>query len=370
VGQSFTVTEGGLRSVSVSNPTYNKTVADHSLRMELLADGPEGPVLARKTYPAEDLTDNASHEVSLDQPAPAGTYYLRLVTPPDLPPSTLGVWGTRADSYGGGTRYVDDAPAEGDLRARLRCEVEAPARAALEAFTLSDGLNAIVILTNIAAVPVEAQVGVAPGTLPTERYTVRDLAANASLGQVGRGAAAVPVSIPAHDSAVLYFGAQTGQEELGGRIRRAEDALEGLPEETVRPHRAHLTSARDALAAGRPEKALACVRLAETRAPVAVSATATAAGLRVQAQVLGAPSTIDPVDLQARFVPIPGLSVCLEPQGAGGFSTELPWSALGTRYDYAAREYVSYHGALEVQVTGAIGNGVAAASRVVEVPRR
>ncbi|MBM3502171.1 MAG: hypothetical protein FJX74_26265, partial [Armatimonadetes bacterium] len=207
IGQTFTLRQPGLRAVSVSNPTYTKTLAGHELTLELRQEGPGGALLASKTYGPEDLTDNARHEVPLDAPGPAGTYYLRLVTPAGLPPQTLGTWGTRDDTYPGGSLHLDDQPAEGDLRLELVSDVERPAEAALEAFALSDGVNAIAILTNITDLRVDADLTLSPALLPEAAYSVQDLATDTPLGSVRRAAARVRTVVLPHRSAVLYFGA-------------------------------------------------------------------------------------------------------------------------------------------------------------------
>ncbi|MBM3473144.1 MAG: hypothetical protein FJX75_07760 [Armatimonadetes bacterium] len=365
VGQTFTAHKAGLRSVSVSNPTYTKTVTAHQLTLELREGGPGGRVLASRTYVAEDLTDNAWHAVELEAPAPAGAYYLRLLTPPSLPPQTLGTWGTRDDSYPGGTLYLDDEPAGGDLRVELAFDVERPAKAALEAFPLSDGTNAIVILTNITGVRIEARVEVSPALLPEREYVVRDLATGTELGKVQGGSAHVTVTIPPNRSAVLLFGA-ADPGPVEARLREAEAAIAKLPTEATGPQRAHLDRARDALAAGRPEKALACLRRATEREPLALSADVRDGQLAIRAETF---SDEGKGDLKARFVPCPGVQVPLRRQPGGVYAVSMPLGRLPFRYDYRRREYLPYWGALEVVVTGRVGGRVAAGSCVVEVPK-
>jgi len=365
IGQTFTTDKAGLRSVSVSNPTYTKTVTAHQLTLELREGGPDGKVLASRTYAAEDLTDNAWHAVELEAPAPAGTYYLRLLTPPGLPPQTLGVWGTRDDSYQGGTLYVDDRPVVGDLRLKLVSDVERPAAAALEAFPLSDGTNAVVILTNITGLRIEARVDVSPALLPEREYVVRDLATGTELGKVQANSAHVTVTIPPNRSAVLFFGA-ADPGPVEAKLREAEAAIAKLPTEATGPQRAHLDRARDALAAGRPEKAWACVRRATERAPLALGTDIRGEQLAIRAETFGDEGK---GDLKARFVPCPGVQVPLQRQPGGVYAVSMPLGRLPFRYDYRRREYLPYWGALEVVVTGRVGGRVAAGSCVAEVPK-
>jgi hypothetical protein len=365
IGQTFTTGKPGLLAVSVSNPTYTKKVEGHSLTLELRADGPEGRLLAAKTYGPEDLSDNAWHEVRLDSPGPAGTYYLRLVPPAGLPPQTIGAWGTRGDTYAGGALFVDDKPAGGDLELTLAYDVERPAEAALETFPLSDGTNAIVILTNITGLRIEADVTVSPALLPEREYVVRDLAAGTELGKARRESAQVTATIPPNRSAVLFFGvANSGSVEA--KLREAEAALAKLPQDATGAQRVHLDRARDALAAGRPEKALACVRRATERAPLALNAYVQDHDLAIRAETFG---EADGGVLTARFVPCPGLEVPLGRQPGGVYTASVPLVRLPPRYDYRRREYVPYWGAVEVVVTGRVAGRAAAGSCVVEAPK-
>jgi hypothetical protein len=367
VGQTFTTHQPGLAAVAVSNPTYTKTVEGRELTLEVLAGGPTGKVIARKTYGADDLTDNAWHAVPVDPPAPAGTYYLRSATPQGLPPTTLGVWGTGGDTYPEGTLCFDDEPAAGDLEVKLTYQVERPPEAAIEAFTLSDGTNAIVILTNITGLRIDAEVSLSPALLPDREYVVKDLAAGMDLRRVTRDQARVKATVPPHRSAVLFFGMADarGVETALGKERAF---FERLPGQATGAQRAHLQRAQEALAADRPEKALACVRRAMEREPLLLNAEVRDGHLVVRVQAF------DPSErkasLRASFVPLPGVSAQLEPQGEGVFSASLPLESLGTRYDYEKRDYVPYFGAVEVLVSGRTGQRIAAASCVTEVLQR
>jgi hypothetical protein len=365
IGQSFTTTQAGLRSVSVSNPTYTRTVAGHRLTLELRESGPRGRVLATRTYEPEDLTDNAWHAVQLAEPAPPGTYYLRLATPEGLPPQTLGAWGTQEDAYLGGALHLNDQPSAGDLRLELAFDAERPAEAALEVFPLSDGTNAIVIVTNITDLPIEAEVAVAASILPEASYEVRDLATGAALGKVPSEEARVRAAVPAHRSAVLYFAA-TEPGDVAARLAEAEAALAPLPPGATGPNRAHLQRAREGLAGGRPAKALASLRKAQERAPMIVAAQIDGEGLVIRAETFGGAQD---GTLAARFVPCPGVALPLEHQTGGVYAGSVPLVRLPWRYDYRRREYRPYWGGLEVQVTGEVDGRAAAGACVVEVPK-
>jgi len=376
VGQTFVATHDGLASVAVFNPTYTKTVTDHSLTIEVLAGGPGGQLLARRTFFADELTDNARHEVPLDPPAPAGTYYVRLLTPAGLPPATLGVWGRGADLYPHGARYVDDVASDGDLRVELTYRIPLPARAAVEAFTLSDGLNALVILTNISSGRLQVHLDVAPDLLPADVGSVRlaDLATGTDLGVARRDSVAASVALPPHRSAVVFLGAETDADDVQERIAHLEEALARLPAEATRAHRRHLERARDALAAGRYAKALASVRRAEDRIPARIEARVRDEKfLEIRVEAFPPASEEAPRELAAEFVPLPGVKARLPLAGTQGdvctYAATLPLANLGFRYDYDLKKYVPYFGALEVLVTGAFGRRALAVSCVTTIPR-
>jgi hypothetical protein len=373
LGQTILTTADGLSGVTLFNPTYTKKVTNRTLTLEVLADGPEGRRLAVKTFPAEELTDNAAHEVRIEPPAPQGTYYVRLLTPEGLPPQTLGVWGRHDDAYPGGRRFVDDAPAAGDLEVKLSYQVARPAQGALEAFTLSDGLNALVVLTNLSGLRLQARVEASPDLLPADVAPVRvtELASDADLGLKPRERLQAEVAVPAHRSAVLFLAAE-GDGRARERLARLKAQLERLPEAAAAAPQAHLRRAEEALAAGRHAKALACLQRAEERVPMVLTARVTEAKtLDLRAQCFGVETDRDaPAALETRLVPLPGKTARLaKTREAGVYSCALSLADLGVRYDYTAREYVPYFGAVEVDVTGRFGRRAAAASCVVNVTR-
>ena len=363
MGQTF-LAEDGLVSVAVSNPTYNQTVAEGSLTLELLATGPAGEPLAEKTYGPDELTDNAWHEVVLEAPAPAGTYYLRLTASADIEPTHLGVWGTSADAYPDGQRFVDDAPAEGDLRLRVRRLAERPPSAAIEAFPMSDGLNAMVLLTNISSLDMGAVLTVSPELLgPSETFKASNLTggrAGMYLSRVPRETAHASVPVPAHRTAAIYFGADV-DADVRARAQRLREWIADLPVDATRPHRAHFLRAKGSSS----NKGLASILQAEGRAPLTVSAAVADGRLTIRAE---APEGTGEEPLLVTFVPLPGKVVELPPTGGEAYEVSVPLRDLGTRYDYEAQSYRPYHGAVEVNVTGRIADRIAAASCVVEVP--
>ena len=369
VGQTFTTTTDGLAGVAVSVPTYEKKVTDRALTIEVRRGGPDGEAIAQKTFAPETLTDNAWHEIPVAPPAPVGKYCLRIVTPAGLPPSQIGVWGKSHDAYPGGTRIVDDAPADGDLELKLAYRITLPARAAIEAFALSDGLNAIAVLTNLSGGSVSVRVDVAADLVSEEarRVQVTDLASGTVLGTRARDALRPKVVVPAHRSAVLFLAAYTGPGDALARVVRLETSLAAVPAEAATARRAHLARAREALAANKYAKALASVMRAEARIPLVV--TAEVRGGNTLAISARCPQRESALRLQARFVPLPGKVVELAASRAPGeYTASVPLAELGVRYDYDARTYVPYFGGLEVVVAGRDGTRAAQASCVVDVP--
>ncbi|MGQ9731300.1 MAG: beta-galactosidase [Candidatus Zipacnadales bacterium] len=369
IGQTFTLDKYALRAVSVSNPTYTKTLREGELTLELRKGGPGGESLGRKTYGPSDLTDNAWHELPLEEAAPPGIYYLRLTVSEGMPVAHLGVWGTLEDRYNGGSLYIDDAPAAGDLRMKLLLEKQPEeANGAIESFALSDGLNVIVVLTNVSGVPIKVTLESPRDLLlPGRSYTVSELLIGTHVGRV-RPMGTVPFSwrILPYRSAILYFAAQV-REDVVGRLHNLEGRLKRMPQAATAPHRAHLKRAQDALAANREEKALASLLRAEERAPLEVTAEIRSGTLSIRAHCSDAKPN-DPFALTAVLIPLPNVRARLERSSRDTFIVDVPLEDLGERYDYTKRQYLPYWGAVEVQVTGTVGHRIAAAAGVVHVP--
>jgi hypothetical protein len=156
---------------------------------------------------------------------------------------------------------------------------------------------------------------------------------------------------------------------LARAVADDEAELAALPPGASAAQHAHLQRAREALAGGRLEKAWASLKRARQRAPLHVQARVDGAVLRIRASSPGAGTV--PGRLEARFVPLPGAApVPLRPVSAGEYAADLPLAQLGSRYDYARREYRPYTGALQVTVHGRIGERIAAGAAIVDIPRR
>jgi hypothetical protein len=369
VSQTFVPSRPGLVAVAVSNPTYTKALTTGALTAELRMGTPDGAVLAVQTWPAAELTDNAWHELRLPQPAPPGTLCLRLTPSPELLAEHLGAWGTKEDRYRDGSLVLGSTAAAGDLELRLTYETEATPSRAVEAFPLSDGRNLAVVLINTAPVDLETELAVASELLPAGGpYAARELLTGSDLGPVAEAAAAaVKLLLPRLRARVVYLAAPVSGDAAQA-IEGLGREIAGLPAEATAARRAHLLRAREALAGGRPEKAWACLARAEARAPLSVRAEIAAGVLRVRAASPGSPDAV--ARLEASFVPLPGSqAVALHAVAAGEYVAEVPLAQLGSRYDYARREYRPYWGTIEVAVRGHIGGRTAGALCVVDVPR-
>ncbi|RSN44480.1 glycoside hydrolase family 78 protein, partial [Actinomadura sp. WAC 06369] len=106
-GQTF-VSDEPVTSVSIPMPTWQTSDAD--VTVALRADGPDGAVLARRRV--ENHPDNAEATLELDEPAPAGTYYVEQ----SEPSGQIGWWGHTEGGYEHGTAYRDGEPVGGDRR--------------------------------------------------------------------------------------------------------------------------------------------------------------------------------------------------------------------------------------------------------------
>lgn len=110
-GQTFSSDEPFDR-VAGRMPTWNTT--DSGMTLTLRAVGPDGGVVATATF--TDVVDNGSPALHLDQPAPAGTYYLEQ----SAPVGTIGWWTDPGDPIEDGRAYVDGTPVAGDRTIYLR----------------------------------------------------------------------------------------------------------------------------------------------------------------------------------------------------------------------------------------------------------
>jgi len=348
VSQTFVAAHERLVSVGVSCPTYTKTVTDCTLTIQVLAGGPGGPVIAERIVPTADLTDNAWHDVPVDRTAPVGaTYYVRLVTPAELPPQLIGVWCCAEDRYAGGSLHMDDQPVPGDMRVRVRYAVPSPPAEVLEVFPLHDGAGLIVAVTNIGREAVQAEVTPADGALSPEfaRYEVVDVLQQTVVAEAERADAHAAVTVPAEDSAVLCFRPVVTAAQ-GGELLAAVHRLPGTPSVV-----AALQQAQEALATGRPAKgAAACLRaLAVVEAQVA--ARVEDGRLSVSARM-----PVPVQSLAASMVPLIGFRAELREAG-GEWRAEIPCDTLPRMYDYGQQRYVPYSGVLELMLEGRAGDG-------------
>jgi alpha-L-rhamnosidase len=106
-GQTFT-SDRPVTEVSMAAPTWN--TGNSSMTLSLYKGGPGGELVARRRV--TDHPDNADAKITLDAPAPAGTYYLEQ-SEPDGP---IGWWSHTGGGYAQGEAYRDGRPAPGDRR--------------------------------------------------------------------------------------------------------------------------------------------------------------------------------------------------------------------------------------------------------------
>jgi hypothetical protein len=364
VGQTITAKHAFVHSVAVCTPTYTKDATSQRLRIEVLLDGPGGERVGQLEVPPAELTDNSWHEVVLDREAPAGTrYYVRLIPPEGLPAQLIGVWCHSGDVYPGGQLYLDDEPMPGDMRVVVRYRETVPAREGIEAFTLTDGVNVIGILSNVSDGEIEVEAAPAPWLFPDARaeYVLRDVRAGTDL-HAGGPAAVAKVSVPAHDAVVVLWERSVGRREAASLVRRVADSVAALKRS------GHATSFLVAMS-DRASRYLREGRLAQAHA--AAWRCTQQVGLRVS--IDGHPASRDPakaagqlrleaevVDLNGRpvrgasvravLVPLYGFECALREEGAGHYAATLKADELPARYDYAERQYKGYRGFVEADV--------------------
>ncbi|GAA4083100.1 glycoside hydrolase family 78 protein [Actinomadura miaoliensis] len=106
-GQTFT-SDRPVSRVSIPMPTWHTTDAD--VTVSLYRGGPGGELLARSRV--ENHPDNAEAALVLDEPAPAGTYYVEQSDPS----GQIGWWSHTGGGYEHGQAYRDGKPVAGDRR--------------------------------------------------------------------------------------------------------------------------------------------------------------------------------------------------------------------------------------------------------------
>ena len=105
IGQSFTM-NGKFSMVSARIPTWMTN--DSSFYLTLYYDGPKGKKI--KSEKMLNVADNSWLYLFLDEPLPAGKYYLEA----SLPKGRIGWWSHKDDVMEGGEAYVDGKVVMGD----------------------------------------------------------------------------------------------------------------------------------------------------------------------------------------------------------------------------------------------------------------
>ncbi len=109
LGQTFE-TDAAFTATAGRMPTWSTD--DSGFTMSLRQDGPEGDLLAE--HRVVDHPDNGWATLELEEPLPAGSYYLEIS---DLD-GTAGWWSHTQDTYAHGTAYADGEPVAGDRTVR------------------------------------------------------------------------------------------------------------------------------------------------------------------------------------------------------------------------------------------------------------
>ena len=111
LGQTFTA-DRPFTAAGGEFPTWGTTTS--GMTLSLYANGPGGPLLARRRF--SNVPDNAALLLEAGKTLPAGRYYLEMSRPADH----IGWWGYSADVYAGGQALEDEQPAPGDRSLRVR----------------------------------------------------------------------------------------------------------------------------------------------------------------------------------------------------------------------------------------------------------
>lgn len=358
LGQTVVLPRSGLCRVAICMPTYWKT-PPAGFTFSVRRGGPGGEIVATRHVP-HGIGDNSWVDLAVPERAlRAGeTAYIEAVPDATLPESHLGWWSTRTDVYPNGQAWEDGAPVAGDRQVILSFAEPVPGEQAVEAFLLSDGLNAGVVLVNTSGTAVTLSVDLRNALPPDARdVTVAcPLAPDAWRGSGMRGT----VRLPAHGTAFLYA-------RNGGAARSARalvDAAQGAilvwrRRQAAPAHRVVLAArAASYLRAGRPDKAAAVAARVlhglgvAVQSPASVPASGTLAITVRFYDAAGAPC--DPDRAWAEFVPSPAFQQPLTRTGRGCYALRLPVSRLPARYDYRRGAYVPFHGPLRVRLAGVL----------------
>lgn len=353
VGQTFRVAEGRLASVAVSLPTYSHPTGRAGAVVEVLREGPDGPVVGQTVAAAGAIADNAWVTVAVAPDAPGSErYYVRVRPDAGLQPMNLGVWGTATDSYLEGTLWVDDQPAEGDLRVRVSTTVQRPAEEAVEAFLLSDGLNLLQVFVSVSDAPISADVRLDGRLVPDVDATYRALSLpeRAQLASGRGGELRFPLRLEPHGSAMVYLERDVAEAD-GLRVAAWAEAvqpgsayaryLQGVIGQMATSGRWAKTAALGACLAG--QLGLAVEEAAEGDLSYVVRLS----------DVSGKPVT--GASVVADLVPTEGVSVALSDEGNGRYALRLARSDLPSRYNYETTRYEPFTGPLRVVFTARAG---------------
>ena len=123
LGQTFLAEGHKIHSLRFRTPTWGKSPGPCGLVVELLADGPQGRLLATRNVARQSIQNNGGVHVMLEQAVELGrALYFRIRPDTKVPPQTIGVWGYDENLYLDGTGHSGDRPQEFDLELSIRYE--------------------------------------------------------------------------------------------------------------------------------------------------------------------------------------------------------------------------------------------------------
>lgn len=354
LGQTF-VAPGAFKSVRFSTPTYRSRVSDYSLTARIRKDGPEGEVLGEVTIPPAELSDNSWHEVRTTSPVAKGTrLYLEITSPSGLPANHIGIWTASDDWYRDGQLYADGKPVSGDMCFHLSYDEETTASRAMEAFTLTDGLNFVQVLVNTSASRIKARVALdgelAPN--PSAYYHVKDMVSGKYIGRLEADSLAYSLELGPHETAAVVLSADVSETQASKAVRAATDAAARWKNLPVQYALTYCASAQSALKQGKCSKAQALASRATTSFAISANASRKADGLAISASVYdyrGNP--VADADVEAMLTPAFGLRVKLRHAGGGKYTAMIETKDFPMMYDYRERRYRPLTGPVSIDIT-------------------
>ncbi len=362
--QNLRAAEDGLVSVGVWCPTFSKTYAGAPLTVEVRDSA--GRLVGEAAFPTDEMKDNAWHEIPLTEAQAEGTdLQVRLIPPAGLEPLQLGAWAcTRAEPRPGEALLQAGVAVAGALDARLTYARPGEADEVLESFTLSDGANVVAVLVNTGNAPVAFR-------MAPDEALVPDLGWGREVGRLDTHTELGDDVVPAHTTAFVECRAVAPPEAAERAVAEARRRIEAAGHREDPFARAGLTRAEEALAAGLPHKAMAHALSLARSLTLPAEAWVEGGALRVRARVeplLGGTAG-DDLRAEATFVPLGGARLTLRPAAGGLVEGEIALTDLPKRYDYDARQYVPYWGALRVEVRARAGRLEGAAATVAHIAR-